>query len=97
SILPSFPTRRSSDLQDTIQYTDSTVYSFYFYPRSLLFSHFQKKYINTPLPRIKLSDLNDNMIDTDELRGKIIMINFWLPHAVRRSEEHTSELQSREN
>jgi len=64
-------------IQDTTLYHDSTIYSFYFYHKSLLYTDFQKKYSNKPLPRIKLSDLDGNIIDTNELKGKILMINFW--------------------
>lgn len=64
-------------IQDTTLYSDSTIYSFYFYHRSLLYTDFQKKYSNKPIPRIRMSDLDGNIIDTNELRGKILMINFW--------------------
>ena len=63
--------------QDTTQLGETTIISFYFYDRTLTYSAFQKKYYKKPLPKIKLADLDGNLVDTDALKGKIVMINFW--------------------
>jgi cytochrome c biogenesis protein CcmG/thiol:disulfide interchange protein DsbE len=64
-------------IKDTIRVSDSIIYSFYFYDITLTYTAFQKRYHDKPLPRIALRDLHGNPIDTDELKGKVIMVNFW--------------------
>src|SRR5699024_11921051 len=81
--LHSFPTRRSSDL---IRSMDDRLGHAY---------HTQKKYLSPPTPRLIYPLL------TILFRNQILLINLFLPlnlflmYPLPRSEEHTSELQSR--
>src|SRR5690606_41666001 len=90
--LPSFPTRRSSDLQVEVEVTETPV--------------------TAPESEVQEADDSDDLIDDEILEifieeaGEVLdTIREYLPMLLRqhddrsalRSEEHTSELQSREN
>src|SRR5690606_39392300 len=88
--LPSFPTRRSSDL--IIKWSDSP-----------LWDEWTKLYTDLSVPKEKREQLADEFYKEHEaemLEGtEVLWPSCWpyLSLMKIRSEEHTSELQSREN
>src|SRR5690606_41378453 len=81
--LPSFPTRRSSDLQ--------------YLPRVDLFANFN--YIGrVPDNRTFVTSVDDDPFTFRSETESFFSRSYWNPSInAGRSEEHTSELQSREN
>ncbi len=58
---------------------DSVDNSMFYYDSSATLSSFKKKYKDKPLSRINLKSLEGEEIDTDQLKGKVIVIYFWTP------------------
>src|SRR5690606_40428546 len=82
--LSSFPTRRSSDLPDFSVHTSPTFPTFQTFQTFPTFQPFP------PFPPFKKPYVCSHNSDINDMRTNIRFFE-------RRSEEHTSELQSREN
>jgi thiol-disulfide isomerase/thioredoxin len=63
--------------KSTRQSNDTVFRAIYYYDKALLLSVFQRRHQDKPLPKLILKSITGEEVNSDKLKGKIVMINFW--------------------
>src|SRR5690606_41839406 len=87
--LPAYPTRRSSDLTHTFSMVDPGL--------GRRVAWFELPHVNDLPHRLHQPAKEGHIMTSTSLNGDNAPLTVMLVHGAFRSEEHTSELQSREN